>query len=61
MLAAVSDLCDVHRVKSCQLSVEERMACGVGACLGCAVTSSTGGYLTACKDGPVFYIGDISV
>lgn len=36
------------------LSLEERMACGVGACLGCSVKSSFGGYKKVCKDGPVF-------
>jgi len=41
-----------------QVSLEERMACGVGACLGCAV-SIRGEYGEAntsrvCKDGPVF-------
>jgi dihydroorotate dehydrogenase electron transfer subunit len=32
------------------------MACGMGACLGCAVKSkqNTGKYLHACADGPVF-------
>jgi len=38
----------------CQISVEEVMACGVGACMGCAVRARAGGYLLACKDGPVF-------
>ena len=37
----------------CQVSVEERMACGVGACLGCAVKTKEG-YLHVCCDGPVF-------
>lgn len=39
-----------------QLSFEERMACGIGACKGCVVPASEppGGYLTVCKDGPVF-------
>ncbi len=36
------------------LSLEERMACGVGACLGCSVKDSQGGYLRVCADGPVF-------
>jgi dihydroorotate dehydrogenase electron transfer subunit len=40
------------------VSLEERMACGVGACLGCAcqVTSSEGEtqYKMVCSDGPVF-------
>jgi dihydroorotate dehydrogenase electron transfer subunit len=38
-----------------QVSVEARMACGVGACLGCAVgRAKGGGYAYACTDGPVF-------
>ncbi len=43
-----------------QLSLEALMACGVGACLGCALpaashgVSSTGDYLHACKQGPIF-------
>ena len=41
----------------CFVSVEERMACGLGACVGCAVKVKTGGgftYKKACSDGPVF-------
>ena len=42
----------------CQVSMEERMACGVGACLGCAtpIRRDDGSvtYLHVCKDGPVF-------
>ncbi len=47
----------------CQVSIEERMACGVGACLGCAVTvhDRRGKRVkkSVCKDGPVFNIEDI--
>ncbi len=38
----------------CQVSLEERMACGVGACLGCAVQMADGSMKHVCKDGPVF-------
>lgn len=42
----------------CQVSLEERMACGVGACVGCAVAvrDAKGGkaYKRVCADGPVF-------
>lgn len=43
---------------ACQVSVEIEMACGMGACLGCAirrvnVDEGVEKYLTACKDGPV--------
>ncbi len=37
----------------CQVSIEARMACGVGACLGCAVKTIEG-YKHTCCDGPVF-------
>ncbi len=39
---------------SCELSMEETMACGVGACLGCVVPMSFGGVALCCKDGPIF-------
>jgi len=38
----------------CQVSVEERMACGIGACYGCAVQLCDGRMVRACVDGPVF-------
>lgn len=37
----------------CQVSLEERMACGIGACLTCSCKVN-GHYKRACKDGPVF-------
>lgn len=45
----------------CQVSLEERMACGIGACLGCVVRtrSDGGGLVRVCKEGPVFDIVDI--
>jgi dihydroorotate dehydrogenase electron transfer subunit len=57
MLAAVARLAEECGV-SCQTSVEANMACGFGACMGCAVEtrSSEPGphYKLVCKDGPVF-------
>ena len=38
----------------CQVSMEERMGCGVGACLVCAVPMRDGTMKHVCKDGPVF-------
>lgn len=43
----------------CQVSLEERMACGIGACYGCAVERLDGSILRACFDGPVFNAGEI--
>jgi dihydroorotate dehydrogenase electron transfer subunit len=39
----------------CQVSIEAMMACGMGACLGCAVErrAPAGQYLHVCRDGPV--------
>lgn len=37
----------------CWISMESRMACGVGACLGCVIPTAEGN-LRCCKDGPVF-------
>jgi dihydroorotate dehydrogenase electron transfer subunit len=47
----------------CVVSLEERMACGIGACLGCVVeTKDKDGktyYKRVCKEGPVFDIREI--
>jgi dihydroorotate dehydrogenase electron transfer subunit len=55
MLACVAGIAEKHQVP-CQVSIETMMACGMGACLGCAVPSrtETQHYLHACMDGPVF-------
>lgn len=37
----------------CYVSLERRMACGMGVCLGCTVETKSGNK-RACKDGPVF-------
>ena len=48
---------------SCQVSVESRMACGFGACQGCAVsvveTAGEEEYVMVCRDGPVFDVNSI--
>ena len=55
MLAAVARLAEEYGVP-CQASVEANMACGFGACMGCAVEVKADGksYKLVCKDGPVF-------
>jgi dihydroorotate dehydrogenase electron transfer subunit len=52
MLAAVAALCTEAGVPS-ELAMESPMACGYGACFGCAVPKPGGGYLRLCVDGPV--------
>ena len=41
-----------------QVSLEERMGCGFGACVGCTHKTKTG-YKRVCKEGPVFYKEDL--
>ena len=57
MLAAVQKIA-LEMDIPCQLSLEERMGCAIGACLGCNVriTQEDGSwtYKRVCKDGPVF-------
>jgi len=60
MLREVARIGQAHGVPV-QISLEERMACGLGACLGCAVKASQASveagrpaYLRVCCDGPVF-------
>ncbi len=55
MLAELAEAIGAREKGLFQVSLEERMACGVGACRGCAVPAAGGGYLRACSDGPVFY------
>lgn len=43
----------------CQVSMEERMGCGVGACLVCACDMADGARKHVCKDGPVFYAEEV--
>ena len=56
MLKAVAAVCAEFN-KPCQISLEERMGCGVGACLVCAVKVRKNGeeiMQHVCKNGPVF-------
>ena len=62
MLKAVSTIAGKYQVP-CEVSVEVPMACGFGACLGCAlkVRSKTSGhrFAIACCEGPVFEASEI--
>lgn len=42
----------------CEVSMEKRMACGIGACLSCVV-DTVDGKKRACVDGPVFDAGKV--
>jgi NAD(P)H-flavin reductase len=52
MLEAVRVMCAERGVR-CELAMEAPMACGFGACFGCAIPLSDGGYMRLCVDGPV--------
>lgn len=53
LLKAVQKLAEETNIP-CQISLEEKMGCGLGVCLGCAVEVENGGYEHVCKQGPVF-------
>ncbi|MCX6091210.1 MAG: dihydroorotate dehydrogenase electron transfer subunit [Candidatus Atribacteria bacterium] len=45
-----------------EVSLEARMGCGFGVCLGCAVKKKEGsGYVHVCKDGPVFLLPEVEL
>ena len=52
MLRAVYTLCEQRGISG-QFSLEERMACGFGACMGCSIQTASGPK-RVCADGPVF-------
>jgi len=57
MLRAVAGVANSNGIPA-YLSLEEHMACGIGACLGCVVKTK-GGYMRVCKEGPVFEAAEI--
>ncbi|KAA6346136.1 Dihydroorotate dehydrogenase B (NAD(+)) electron transfer subunit [termite gut metagenome] len=52
MMKAVGEYAKINNV-FCEVSLENTMACGIGACL-CCVENTTEGHLRVCKEGPVF-------
>lgn len=62
MLRALSETLHQSSV-ACQVSLEEKMACGTGACMGCVVAvkdeNGSPAYKRVCADGPVFNLSDI--
>jgi NAD(P)H-flavin reductase len=59
MLEAVRELCGQRSVAA-ELAMESPMACGYGACFGCAVPLADGGYMRLCVDGPVVNAREIA-
>lgn len=56
MLKGIAEIC-AENGTYCEISLEERMACGIGACLGCACRTKKNDeeyFAHVCKEGPVF-------
>ncbi len=63
MLAAVARLASQRKI-DCQVSMERRMACGIGVCQSCAIECRVEGsketiYKLCCQDGPIFDAKDV--
>ena len=65
MLKAIQKYSNENNINS-QISLEEKMGCGLGVCLGCAVktaksTKDNPEYYHVCKAGPVFNAKDVEI
>lgn len=67
MLKAIKEYAKSHGIKKCYLSMEEKMACGIGACLACVCKSKEKDEHTnvhnkrVCKEGPVFSAWEVEL
>jgi len=62
MLRALKSRLKENDIKTpCLVSLEERMGCGIGACLVCTCKKTNGGRTRVCKDGPVFDINEVEL
>lgn len=59
MMRAVARICR-QRGLACEVSLENRMACGLGACL-CCIEKTKQGNVCVCTEGPVFNIDDLEL
>ena len=66
MLRAIKNYAEGHDIE-CYISLEERMACGIGACLACVCKSKEKDHHSnvnnkrICKDGPVFLSTEVEI
>lgn len=63
MLKAVKKIAEDRGIK-CQVSLEQRMGCGIGACLVCTCETHKEGtdhYAKVCTNGPVFYSEEVTL
>lgn len=58
MMKAVAEIANANNIP-CEVSMEERMGCGVGACVTCTCNVN-GKKARVCKDGPVFNAKDVN-
>ena len=58
MMVAIAKFAKANSI-SCEVSLENMMACGLGACL-CCVEKTVKGNVCVCKEGPVFNINDLT-
>lgn len=62
MLKALKQKLKEKSIKTpCLVSLEERMGCGLGACLVCICKKTDGSNARVCKDGPVFEINEVEI
>lgn len=62
MLKALKSEIASHGIKTpCFVSLEERMGCGMGACLVCVCKTADGGNARVCRDGPIFPIEEVQL
>jgi dihydroorotate dehydrogenase electron transfer subunit len=57
MMKAIGKYCKDRNI-ICEVSLENLMACGIGACL-CCIVDTVNGNLCTCIDGPVFNVNDL--
>lgn len=63
MLRAVKQIAEKAGI-ACRVSLEQRMGCGIGACLVCScetIFDGTDKYKRVCKDGPVFWANEVNI
>lgn len=62
MLKGIAGIVEENKVGFCEVSLEERMGCGIGACLVCAcktIKNEEEFFAHVCKDGPVFNVKEV--
>lgn len=61
MLKAVQEFAIENNIP-CQISLEEKMGCGIGTCMGCAVKlAGQDKYARVCKEGPIFEANEVEI